>query len=524
LRRSVGRARARINRPVAVTGPDGGTRPARVAGHAVPQSVVQPLRRRVDNVALRWHARLDSPFADRTLPWLLAGGLFVVLAALSLARLRSLEPSESLARFTQAVRQLHDLGDDRISLVPAQVASPQPLADLDGALAMYPIGWAVGFVPVRPALALLQSAALAVTVLPLWRLARRVANLRVGAAVAVVVAYALFPPLHRINIDGFEPLVLALPLLMSAVHSALAGHRVRLAVAAAAALVCSMQVAIVLIGFGLVLTLTVRRRAGAALLTTGLVAAVAGQTVPWLGAGDEAFLDGGAYPPGTASALEVLVRAVGHPVWAWDHLSEKQALVVIASLLLPVALLPTRSLRHLAPALPLQTAYLLGDLDPDQLLGPLAVPAMPFIFAAATFGLARLGRPGNDRVIVPSRLSGTLVGVAGLFFVLDAAASPYNRPWDWGGRDRFDQVRERFVDIALEQPDTVMVAATSDMTPLLAPHRDVCALPEDRFRCPTSPQLYLVDRELDPAATATPGLEIVEIDADGRFVLLRRRS
>lgn len=485
--------------------------------------VYSPLRRRIDNVALRWHARLDSPFADRSLPWLLAGGVFLALAALALARVRSLEPSESLARYSQAVWQLHGDQPDRLSLVPAGVASPQPLSHLDGSLLLYPLGWLLGFLPVRASLVTLQSAALALTVLPLWRLARGVANLRVGATTALVVAFALFPSVHVMNVDGFDPLVLAVPVLMSLIHRALSGQILRLGATALLALACSMQLSLVLVGFGIALALTVRRRAGIGLAALGAVATLGSQTVSWLGAGDQAFVDASSFPAGTNSAVEILARLVVHPLASLEHLTERRVLVVLAALLVPVALLPLMSLRHLLPVLPLQLAYLLGDGTPAVMVGPLAAACTPFVFSAATFALARLGRPGSDRVHVPPRLSGVLVAVAALYFVLDAPPSPYNQPWGWGGKDNLDLVRDRWVAAALEQDDDVMVAATADMSPLLAARRPVCALPLERFACPRPPELFLIDRELDWTTPLLDGLELVETDGDGRFVLLRRR-
>jgi len=172
---------------------------------------------------LRWQARLDQPFADRTLPWLFAAVLFLVLAAPALARARSLEPSETLARFTQAVTMLHDHRSDRITLNPAGVASPQSLASLDGSLVLYPLGYLLGFLPARSSLVVLQSAALAVAVVPLWRLARTVTRLRVGATAALAVAYGLYPPLHALGLDGFDPLALAVPLLFCSSSPPIAG-------------------------------------------------------------------------------------------------------------------------------------------------------------------------------------------------------------------------------------------------------------------------------------------------------------
>ena len=61
-----------------------------------------PLRRRLENLSLRWQARLDSEWADRALPWLATLIMFVVLALLALARARSLEGTADLAAYSQA--------------------------------------------------------------------------------------------------------------------------------------------------------------------------------------------------------------------------------------------------------------------------------------------------------------------------------------------------------------------------------------------------------------------------------------
>ncbi len=55
------------------------------------EALTATFRRRLDNLVLRWQARLDSEWSDRTLPWIVALALFVLLAALSLARARSLD-------------------------------------------------------------------------------------------------------------------------------------------------------------------------------------------------------------------------------------------------------------------------------------------------------------------------------------------------------------------------------------------------------------------------------------------------
>ncbi|MFN0028907.1 MAG: DUF2079 domain-containing protein [Acidimicrobiales bacterium] len=484
-----------------------------------------PLRRRVDNMALRWHARLDSPFADRSLPFILAGAVFVILAAMALAQTRSLQPSESLARYSQAAVQVHAGDGSAITYVPPGVAAPQSISHLDGSLLLYPAGWLVGFLPVREGLVLLQALALSWAVLPLWRLARRVANLRVGATSALIVAYALYPPLHAMNSGGFHPLVLAVPLLLVLVQRALSGSILRLGLVSILVLTLSAELALVLVGVGVMLALTVRRRAGIGLALMGALGCLAAQTVSWYGAGDDVFIDGVAHPSGARTALAVLVDAVVNPTAALEQLGDRRVLVVVASLLLPVALLSVYSLRYLLAVVPLQLAYLLSDLPGGELLGVRAAVPMVFVFAAATFALARLGRSGGDRISVPPRLSGALVGVAVLFFVLDAAPSPYERPWDWGSRDAADGIRLQWTDEVIEGPDPApIVAATADMAPLLtAAGITTCALPAERYDCPAPPTLYLVDRRLDPRTPNRADLLEVRTEAGGRLSLLRPR-
>lgn len=476
-------------------------------------------------MALRWHARLDSPFADRSLPFILAGAVFVILAAMALAQTRSLQPSETLARYSQATFQAHAGDPSAITLLPPGVAAPQSLSHLDGSLLLYPVGWLVGFLPVREGLVALQALALAWAVLPLWRLARQVANLRVGATSALVMAYALYPPLHAMNTGGFHPLVLAVPLLLVLVYRALSGSILRFGLLSLLVLALSAELAVVLLAMGVMLALTVRRRAGIGLAVLGAVGCLGAQTVSWYGAGDQTFIDGLSYPSGARTAIGVLVEALIHPGTALGQLGDRRVLVVVASLLLPVALLPVFSLRYVIPALPLQLAYLVSELPDGELLGVRAAVPMVFVFVAATFALARLGRSGGDRISVPPRLSGALVGVAVLFFALDAAPSPYERPWDWGSRDATDGVRLQWTDEVIEgSGPRPVVAATADMAPLLtAAGITTCALPASRYDCPSAPTVFLVDRRLDPITPGRADLQELRSEAGGRLALLRPR-
>ncbi|MEZ5262340.1 MAG: DUF2079 domain-containing protein [Acidimicrobiales bacterium] len=353
--------------------------------------------------------------------------------------------------------------------------------------------------------------------------------MRVGACTAVVVAFAAYPPIHLMNSAGFEPVVLAMPLLAALVYWALSGNVVRFVVAAIAVLAISTQLALALVGFGVLLSVTVRRRAGIGLIVLGAAGAIGEQTVPWLGAGDHAFVDGVSFEPGVRSAIGVLGHGLVHPLDTMGRLGDHRVLSICAALLLPVALLPLLSLRHLAPVAPLLLAYLLGDVPQQHLLGVLAVAPTVFAFTAATFALGRLGRAGSDRVAVPPRLSAALAGTAVLFFLLQAPSSPYAAPWTWGRLDRFDDVRQRWVDELLERVDAdaedgrppIVVAATADFSPLLAGRMPLCPLPRERHPCHLEPDLYLVDVLLDGRIAQDPALVEARPPEDGRLYQLQ---
>jgi uncharacterized membrane protein len=470
-------------------------------------------RRRADAILLRWHARLDSDWSDRSLPWILAGAAFILLAGLALARVRSLEPNPDLATWSQAVWLIgHGKGSHLTVPVPAE-----DMADLHGALIMYPVAYLVRPLPVRETLVVVQAAALAFTVLPLWRLARRVVNLRVGAAAALVLAYCAYPPLHLLNLAGFHPEALAVPALVAMCYRGLSGSIVRFAAAALVALTCRADFALIVAGFGVLLVFSGRRRAGTAATLGGLVWALAATFVPWLGAGDEWLAEPGAFDRYGQSVGSVLGWFVTHPLDTIAATFARADVAVLAALVLPLALFPFLSFRYVAPLIPLQLLYLVGDFPHEALLAELAVPAMALALVGTAFGLGKSGRVTSDRVAVHPRVSGALVAAALVFFLLDSPSSPYAHPWGWGARDGLDLVRLRMAERL--DPDDV-VAATADFLPLVATRRSVCGLPRPE-PCPDAPQVYLLDLELVPLPDALASRPPLDRSGHGRLRMYR---
>jgi uncharacterized membrane protein len=168
-------------------------------------------------------------------------------------------------------------------------------------------------------------------------------------------------------------------------------------------------------------------------------------------------------------------------------LADRAAFEKLLLLLAPVLFLPLIRPRYLLPVLPLFGLYLIADV-PDLGLGnpQQDVATLPFVMIAAAYALQRLGRRGVSRVLVDRRILSVLVLTALVFFVRDAASSPYEQPWDWGRRDAVDTARLTAVGM-VERWDRVL--ATPTVFPLVAERTTALVLKDDT---PFLPDLELV--------------------------------
>jgi uncharacterized membrane protein len=417
-------------------------------------------RRRLDNFALRWHARLDSDWSDRSLPWILAGVAFALLGSLALARHRQFGSGTDLAVYSQAAWLIEH--GHRVHLTVVGFS----LLDLEGSLLFYPVAQLARLPAPEPQILLvLQSAALALAVLPLWRLARRVVALRVGAATALVVAYVLYPAVQNSNLADFHPVSLAVPLLAAFCYFGLSGSTIRYSLCGAAAVLLGAELALLVGAFGVLLALTGRRRAG---LATALLAAawiVLSLRVSWLGAGDSSFLAPGAFAQYGSNALGVVGHWLAHPVETASQLLARQNFELAVYLVLPLAFVPLVAFRYVAPTLPWLFLVAMSDAPEGVQRTSLVVGVVPFLLVATAFGLARLGRPTIERISVPPRVVAALLAAAVVFFVSSSDSSPYAHPWDWGTRDETDEARVRALD---DVADDLPVAATPHLLTALS--------------------------------------------------------
>lgn len=400
-----------------------------------------PVRRRIDNSILRWQARLDEPWADRILPWVGAAVLLAVLVASATARVRSGDLPPGMAGELQAIWLLQE----RSGLESSLHGGADVLA-LDLSAFRVILALVATWVPTTALLVTVQSMLLAVTVVPLWRMARDVASLRVGAAAALVLAYSCNPVMHSLNLSGFQPEVLALPALVLGVWAGLTDRTWLLALSVGACLAAGTELALAVVGMGLLLTLNDRRRLGVAATVTGAAWFVVGTFLvqPWLDPSDPHIAhmaDWGDSPSA------VLVGVVGDPGSVLARMADERSTAIVVALLAPLLFLPLLVPRFAVGAVPPGVAAILASEPADLWGSGTAVALLAFALVATTFALHRLGRIGTDRINVDRRLLVVLSLASVLFFVNEGAHTPQGHPWRWHADPAGEAARRRVEEL-----------------------------------------------------------------------------
>lgn len=417
----------------------------------------------VDRFLLRLQGRVDTPGYDRWLPYgfaILHAGLLILLA---LARHYSLDHGTETAKYAQAIWQI---GED---LKPVTTLSGGNVLAEQASLILYPLGVITSVLPRIETLFVIKSLALALAIIPLWRLARRHGQLGIGATSAVVFAYSIYTYVHNMNIADFAPAVLAVPALMWAVLSGFDEKKRWMTVAIIFALCCRADLGLAVAGLGVLLLIERRRRVGGIAILLGMgwfLLAVYGLQ-RGLGDGGYDFL--APYAAFGDTPLGVLGGIISHPVRFLQSVGSLANFQIVVTLLAPVLFLPLTAPRYLMPAVPLYVLYMGADV-PFGLLreSAQAVPMTVFVFVATVFALKRTGRILVKQVRVERRIILALLLTALVFFVRDSRTSPYLTPWEWGQRDAIDLARVEAVATIDAEGFDVPVRASSSLLPLLS--------------------------------------------------------
>ncbi|MGK0225490.1 MAG: hypothetical protein ACI8XD_000299 [Thermoproteota archaeon] len=432
---------------------------------------------RIDRSMLRLQGRIDTPTYDRWLPYGFAVLNAAVLILLVLARFHQLDHGLETAKYAQAAWQI---GED---LKPVTTLSGGNVIAEQGSLILYPLGLLTSVLPRIETLLVIKSVALGLTVIPLWRLARRHGLLGIGATSTIVFAYSLYTYVHNMNVADFAPAALAVPALMWAVlagfdakpdrgEGATFDHQTRprskriMTGAIIFALCCRADLGLAVAGLGVLLLIERRRRVGliASLLGFGWFIVAMYGLQRGLSDGGYPFL--APYAEFGDTPLGTLGGILSHPVRFAKLVGTQANFQILVTLLAPVLFLPLTAPRYLMPAVPLYMLYMGADVPAGRLReAAQTVPMTVFIFVATVFALKRTGRILVKQVRVERRVILALLLTAIVFFVRDSSTTPYTEPWSWGARDQVDLSRVAAVELI---PAGEPVRASVSVLPLMA--------------------------------------------------------
>ncbi len=361
---------------------------------------------------------------------LFAAGLTILFSALSITRYRSLDAGSDLAGYTQATHLLSQGLRPEASLIGDGIH----VLELHWSFILYPIAALALAFPTAESLLVIQSLALGLAVIPLWLLARQVANLRFGASASLLLAYSLHPGIHALAVNDFHPEAVALPGLIGLAYFGARKKWVGYWLCVLFVVACRADLGIAVALWGFILLGDGERRAGLWTLGFGSFWSLGLLLVL------QPLVSGGArgqYGTYGDSLGAFFLTAINHPVQFLADLSSRPNVALLVGLLAPLIFLPLLSLRHLLPALPLGALYLITD-NGDTPFAERTSMLLAFMFIAGAYALRRLGEKGVDRVFVEARLQLTLIAASALTFVTAAPTSPYEAPWHWSDPDPVD--------------------------------------------------------------------------------------
>ena len=440
-------------------------------------TTVHSARRRYDMALLRFQARLESTQADRFFPWLVTLVLWVVLALLAVARSKDLGLNSTLGHHLQALHLMEFGTSPEISELGINIFAQH------AAFIFFPVALLARIFPPTETLLIIQSLAISLTVVPLWRIARGPGNLRIGASSALVFAYALHPSIQNLNLSGFHPEVFALPALLAAY---LEGQKERwwsVGVLLLIVMTSRSDLGLAVAALGAVFIFEDKRRHGSAMVSLGLswFLIMAFVVQPIIGNGEYPHLS--SFSSYGTGSFGVLFGMLSDPVAVFGDLFARESFEKVLLLVAPVLFLPLVRMRYLIPVFPLLALYLVAEGGVDELSNPQQdVALLPFVFIGAVYALTRVGVPGVKRILVDKRVLAVLALTAVVFFIRDAASSPYEQPWDWGRRDVSDVARIDAAD-SLENYDRVL--AHPSIFNLVAERETVKLLPDGNYYLPS---------------------------------------
>jgi uncharacterized membrane protein len=320
-----------------------------------------------------------------------------------------------------------------------------------------------------------QAIAIALGAIPVYLLAHKhLASERV--ALGFALAYLLYPATQWLTLNEFHPVALACPLLLAAFWFLDEERLLPFAACAVAAVATKEEVGLVLAGMGLWYALSRRRWAlGGAIALGGLVvSAVAVELViPHFNAGADASFYG-RYREVGGSAGGILRTALTDPGTLFRVAFDAQGLRYLASLLVPLALLPLGAPLALLPAAPeLGLNLLSATRTQTSIHFHYTAAEIPALFAAAIFAAKRFAprQPVGTALVAIVLASNYVLGAIPVWSAFPAGEDLQAHAWQVTDHDRIATRALRTL------PDNAVVSASNSLGAHVSARRRVLSFP-----------------------------------------------
>jgi uncharacterized membrane protein len=329
--------------------------------------------------------------------------------------------------------------------------------------------------PSPAVLLVVQAIAIALGALPVFLLARKhLGSERV--ALGFALAYLLYPATQWLTLNEFHPVALACPLLLAAFWFLDEDRLPPFAVCAVLAAATKEEVALVIAGLGVWYGVSRRRWAlGAGIALAGVVvSALAVEVViPYFNDGADASFYG-RYREVGGSAAGIVRTAFTDPLTLFRVAFDGEGLAYLASLLVPLALLPLGAPLALLPALPEVALNLLSSTDTQTSIHfHYTAAEIPALFAAAIFAAKRFApRYSIGTALVALVLaSNYALGAIPVWSAFPGGEDLQAHAWRVTHHDRVATRALRLL------PDAVVVSASNSLGAHVSARRRVLSFP-----------------------------------------------
>ena len=302
-------------------------------------------------------------------------------------------------------------------------------------------------------LLIIQALFITLGAIPVYLLASKKSGSRT-ASIGIACVYLFLPTLQFINLADFHPVVLAIPILLSAWYAWECRKYLLMYVFVFLAMMCQEEVWILIGSMGLFLALFERERKHGIILTIlgwgGFIALVLWFFPIFRGGEEYFYLHRYAYLG--SSGAEIIRNLILHPTLWLGKIFSSRVLMFIILMLLPVGFLPLWRPKYLLMLLPtLLYSALSNEPLQTSIFAQYAASYVPFLMIASIYGMVSFAA-GSEK----SQLNAALRSVSSTVFIGALACNIFFSPLPHGYAYQESQVIKEFAYEIIKEAITLI--------------------------------------------------------------------